>query len=483
MTEEGYAPATFNYQHMIPSVRAKFLFQFFKMMIPEQFLTFAQVLPDALLLVTSAGEILAVNQAAAKLFNKTSKGMIGQDLRGFVTDSPLKIVDYLRACSQSRQMILGAFTIHQAEGEEIVCRSQGAVIQPRSPESIAINLLRLEKRTSNQFVALNQKIHALSQEIQQRQRIQAELAQSNETLKQTLMKLQNALQIVQTEKMSGLEQLVAGIAHEINNPVSFIYGNLKHASEYYDDLIKLIHLYQQEYPDPEQVIQQEIETIDLDFLEQDIQKLLHSMLTGCQRIAEIVKSLRNFSRLDEATFKSVDIHEGLEATLMILQNRFNPNTQHSGIEVIKEYGELPLVDCSPRQLNQVFMNLLNNAIDALEEAETLRSPAAKQNHSSQIWISTEKLSDPKIAIHIKDNGNGIPSQIHDQIFNPFFSTKSVGKGTGLGLSISYQIIKSHNGQISVMSDPSWGTKFSIELPIRNLHAPVGSQSCLTPVYP
>ncbi|WP_143288356.1 sensor histidine kinase, partial [Calothrix rhizosoleniae] len=137
----------------------------------------------------------------------------------------------------------------------------------------------------------------------------------------------------------------------------------------------------------------------------------------------------------------------------------------SGIELIKEYGELPLVDCSPGQLNQVFMNLLNNAIDALEEAEKLRSPEAQQNHSSRIWIRTEKLSDRKIAIYIKDNGNGIPSQIHHQIFNPFFSTKPIGKGTGLGLSISYQIIESHNGQIGVTSDPSWGTKFSIELPI------------------
>ena len=447
------------------SVPAKILLQFLKMMIPDQFLTFTQILPDPLLLVTSPGEILAVNQAAAKLFKKPSKAMIGQDLREFVIDSPMKVTDYLRACSQSRQMILGILTIHQDKGEGIACRSQGAVFQPQSPESPAINLLRLEKRTSNQFVVLNQKIHALSQEIQQRQRIQVELAQSNEILKQTLMKLQNALQVVQTHKMSGLEQLVAGIAHEINNPVSFIYGNLNYAREYYDDLIKLIHLYQQEYPHPSKVIQQEIETIDMEFLKQDIQKLLKSMLTGCQRIAEIVTSLRNFSRLDEAKFKPVDIHEGLDAALMILQNRLNPNTQHSGIEVIKEYGELPLVDCFPGQLNQVFMNLLENAIDALEEAEKLRSPEAKQNHSSRLWISTEKLSDRKIAIHIKDNGNGIPSQISQQIFNPFFTTKPIGKGTGLGLSISYQIIDSHNGQISVMSDPSWGTKFSIELPI------------------
>ncbi|MDZ8223768.1 ATP-binding protein [Nostoc sp. ChiVER01] len=442
-------------------------------MIRDQFLKFAQLLPEPLLLVTSAGEILAVNQPAARLFNKTNKALIGQCLTEFVTDSSEKVIDYLRACSQSRQMILGALTIHQAQGEGIACRSQGSLIEPRSPESPAINLLRLEKRTSDQFVMLNQKNHALSKEIQQRQRIQAELAQSNETLRQTLLKLQNALEVVQTEKMSGLGHLVAGIAHEINNPISFIHGNLTYASEYYDDLLKLIQLYQQEYPNPSLVIQQEIETLELDFIQQDIKQLLQSMRTGSERISEIVKSLRNFSRLDEATFKEVDIHEGLESALMILQSRLNPSKRHSGIEVIREYGELPLVCCSPGQLNQVFMNLLNNAIDALEEAERVRSsttdrkssPEIMHNDPSRIWIRTQKLNDRYIAIFIKDNGNGIPTQIHNQIFNPFFTTKPVGKGTGLGLSICYQIIDSHDGRINVISDPAWGTEFSIELPI------------------
>jgi len=442
-------------------------------MTPDQFLKFAQVLPEPLLLVTSAGEILAVNQPAARLFNKTSKALIGQCLTEFVTDSSQKVIDYLRACSQSRQMILGVLTIQQAQGEGIACRSQGSVIEPRSPESPAINLLRLEKRTSDQFVVLNQKNHALSKEIQQRQRIQVELAQSNETLRQTLLKLQNALEVVQTEKMSWLGHLVAGIAHEINNPISFIHGNLTYASEYYDDLLKLIQLYQQEYPNPSLVIQQEIEALELDFIQQDIKQLLQSMQTGSERISEIVKSLRNFSRLDEATFKVVDIHEGLESALMILQSRLNPSKRHFGIEVIREYGELPLVCCSPGQLNQVFMNLLNNAIDALEEAEQMRcSPTDRrssqeimQNDPSRIWIRTQKLNDRYIAIFIKDNGSGIPSQIHNQIFNPFFTTKPVGKGTGLGLSICYQIIDSHDGQINVISDPAWGTEFSIELPI------------------
>jgi signal transduction histidine kinase len=442
-------------------------------MTPDQFLTFAQILPEPLLLVTSAGEMLAVNQPATRLFSKTSKELIGQHLTEFVTDSSEKIIDYLRVCSQSRQMILGALTIHQDQGEEIPCCARGGVIQPRSLESPAINLLRLEKRTSSEFVLLNQQIHALSKEIQRRQRIEVELSQSNETLRQTLIKLQNALEAVQSEKMSGLGHLVAGIAHEINNPVSFIHGNLTYASEYYDDLLKLIHLYQQEYPNPGLVIEQEIKALDLDFIQKDIKKLLQSMQTGSERISEIVKSLRNFSRLDEATFKVVDIHEGLEAALMILQSRLNPSDRHSAIEVIKEYGELPWISCSPGQINQVFMNLLNNAIDALEEAEQVRwsatdrrsSPQAMQNYPSRIWIRTDKLNDRYIRIRIKDNGSGIPTEIHHQIFNPFFTTKRVGKGTGLGLSISYQIIESHDGRINVISDRAWGTEFSIELPI------------------
>ncbi|MCF4969646.1 ATP-binding protein [Nostoc sp. CMAA1605] len=439
-------------------------------MKPDQFLAFAQVLPEPMLLVTSAGEIVAANPAAAKLFSKTSQAMIGQNFSELVSDSPEKVINYLQICAQSRQMILGAFTIQKSQGEEITCRSQGAVVQPRSPQTPAINLLRLEKRTTSEFVVLNQKIHALSQEIKQRQRIEAELVQSNANLQQTLIKLQNALESVQTEKMSGLGQLVAGIAHEINNPISFIHGNLSYAAQYCDDLLKLIHLYQQEYPHPSQVIQQEIEALELEFLQEDLTKIIQSMQTGSKRVAEIVQSLRNFSRLDEAKFKLVDIHEGLEATLMILQGRLQ-SMSHK-IAVIREYSELPLTYCSPCQINQVFMNILNNAIDALEEAENLRfhttesaSSALIQNHPSQIWIRTEQISDRYIAIRIRDNGKGIPTEIRDQIFNPFFSTKPIGKGTGLGLSISFQIIESHNGRINMISEPDLGTEFTIELPI------------------
>ena len=434
-------------------------------MTPDQFLQFARVLPEPLLLVSNTGEVLSVNWAATTLLNQPSSKLMGQFLVDLVSDSEEKLNGYLRTCSQSRRMILGTLTFSSHEGKEISCRSQGAVVQPRSPENPAILLLRLEKREGSKFTVLNQKIHELSKEIQKRKRIQAELTDSNETLKQTLSKLQKALDAVQTEKMSGLGQLVAGIAHEINNPISFIHGNLHHARNYYDDLLALIHLYQQEYPQPSRVIQNKIVELDFDFLEQDIEKFLHSMQTGSNRVKEIVKSLRNFSRLDEAKFKEVDVHEGLEATLMLLQNRIQSSDCHSKIEIIKDYGELPLIHCSASAINQVFINLLNNAIDALRDKEKKHAHTSSEKEFYCIWIQTKRIENKRISIHIKDNGSGIPSHIQNQIFNPFFTTKPVGKGTGLGLSITYQVIESHGGQISVQSTSKLGTEFSISLPI------------------
>ena len=281
----------------------------------------------------------------------------------------------------------------------------------------------------------------------------------------TLQRTQTHL--VQSEKMSSLGQLVAGVAHEINNPVNFIYANLDHASEYIEDLLGLVELYQQRYPNPSPDIQSEIATIELDFLIEDLPKLLDSMKVGAERICEIVRSLRNFSRLSEAEIKPVDIHEGLDSTLMILQSRLKAQGKHPEIQVIKEYGNLPKVECYAGQLNQVFMNVLSNAIDAIDEQNQMRSFEEINSNPSTIRVRTELFNEHQVAIRIADNGPGMTQQVKQRLFDPFFTTKPVGSGTGLGLSISYQIVvEKHGGQIHCVSELGQGTEFVIQIPLR-----------------
>ncbi|MCL1469795.1 sensor histidine kinase [Argonema antarcticum] len=260
-------------------------------------------------------------------------------------------------------------------------------------------------------------------------------------------------QLIQTEKMSSLGQMIAGIAHEINNPVSFIYGNVEHSKNYVEELLGLVDLYQQKYPNPDEEIVERIDDIELEFLAEDLPKTLNSMKIGADRIRQLVLSLRNFSRLDEAEVKNVDLHEGIDSTLLILNNRLKDN-----IKVIKQYGNLPLVECHPAQLNQVFMNILNNAIDALSEQ-------AEQSNK-QIAIETEQIPPDKVQVRIRDNGSGIAPEVQNKIFDPFFTTKKVGKGTGLGLSISYQILEKHSGEIRCNSVIGEETEFIIELPVK-----------------
>ncbi|MBW4489543.1 MAG: GAF domain-containing protein [Trichocoleus desertorum ATA4-8-CV12] len=297
------------------------------------------------------------------------------------------------------------------------------------------------------------------------QKTGAELRAKAQELEQTLRELQQTqAQVVQSEKMSSLGQLVAGVAHEINNPVNFIYGNLSYAGEYIQDLTRLLKLYQQQVPDLTPEIAAEVEAIDLDFLLADLPKLLASMKVGADRIQKIVLSLRNFSRMDEAEMKAVDIHEGIDSTLMILQNRLKAKSDRPEIAVIKDYGNLPLVECYAGQLNQVFMNLLTNAIDALEGDQT-QSP--EQLQAAKIEICTRPLGTQSVEIRIADNGFGIAEADQPRLFDPFFTTKPVGKGTGLGLSISYQIITDrHGGTLRCVSVPGQGTKFVIEIPLR-----------------
>ncbi|NEO26530.1 MAG: GHKL domain-containing protein [Kamptonema sp. SIO4C4] len=329
---------------------------------------------------------------------------------------------------------------------------------------VSLTILILSSTISQQQAA-EQKLREANELLEKR------VAERTAELSQTLINLQKMQsQLVQTEKMSSLGQLVAGVAHEINNPVNFIHGNLVHTEEYAHNLLNIINLYQQYYPNPETDIQDTIEESDLNFITDDFPKLLHSMKVGANRIREIVKSLRNFSRLDESDFKEANIHEGLDSTLMILQNRLKRGVDFPEIQIIKNYGELPLVNCYPGQLNQVFMNLLSNAIDALNESPT-------QNHDDKIWLTTELSDSNTVIIRIADNGPGIEEEVRSRLFDPFFTTKPVGQGTGLGLTISYQIItEKHHGMLHCNSRLNQGTEFMIELPVKNVPQHSGETS-------
>jgi signal transduction histidine kinase len=278
---------------------------------------------------------------------------------------------------------------------------------------------------------------------------------------------QTQAQLIQSEKNVLSGTAGGGVAHEINNPVNFIYGNLTHVNQYSQDLLNLVQLYQEYHPHSAPEIQAEIEAIDLDFIKEDLPKILSSMKIGADRIRQIVLSLRNFSRLDQADRKWVDIHEGLENTLMILAHRLKHKSDHPGIELIKEYGDLPLVQCYPGQLNQVFMNILTNAIDAIEEDKKERSFDEIKNHPSTIQIRTKVNDSNQVIIQIADNGLGMTQEVQRRVFDPFFTTKPVGSGTGLGMSISYKIVvEKHGGQLQCISAPGQGTKFLIYIPIQ-----------------
>ncbi|MBH8574070.1 response regulator [Nostocaceae cyanobacterium CENA369] len=314
-------------------------------------------------------------------------------------------------------------------------------------------------------VKLHLKLSELAQQLEQKnaqlEEKVAEVSFAYDELKQMQIKL------IQNEKLSSLGEMVAGIVHEINNPVNFIYGNLIHANEYTQEVLTLLHLYQEEYPNPTPRIQEQQELADLDFIEHDLLKLLNSMNFGARRIREIIKSMRIFSRVDDAKMIEVDIHECIDSTLTILNYRLKAQPEHPAIQVVKQYSLLPPVECYGGQINQVFMNIVANAIDALDEYNQQRSFAEIEKEPSRIEIYTQTIGDDWVTIHIADNGPGICEQVKAKLFEPFFTTKPSGKGTGLGLSISHQIIvEKHGGSLCCESTPGEGTEFVIQIPIQ-----------------
>lgn len=333
-------------------------------------------------------------------------------------------------------------------------------------DSIADFLFLLQAKNT----ALND-AENLTAELKRTLKIKEDLTQvalrQRSKLEKALKHLQRTqTQLIHAEKMSSLGLLVAGVAHEINNPITFISSNLNHVAEYMHDLIELIQLYQKCYEEPSPLIKYYMEKIDLDFLLSDIPKMIHSLKNGAGRISQIVLSLRNFSRLDESERKSVDIHEGIDSTLLILGSKLKDNSKYGITEIIKNYGDIPLLECYPGQLNQVFMNIISNAIDAVYANKSECIAADSQECYRQIIISTETVDDKYVLVKIADNGPGIPESVKNRVFDPFFTTKPVGQGTGLGLSISHQIIvEKHHGNISCESETGEGTEFLIEIPV------------------
>ncbi|MGE5660493.1 MAG: PAS domain S-box protein [Actinomycetota bacterium] len=426
--------------------------------------------------ITEDKQAEAALQQQAQIINQVHDGIVATDLQGSIT-----------SWSQGAERLYG-YTAQEVIGQPI-----SVLYEPDQSELMQAQILKLlyEKGTHEMEVKIRRKsgedlylmlglsvlrdlegnaigMVSSAMNISDRKQVEIRLQQQAEDLEKALRQLQQTqTHLVQSEKMSSLGQLVAGIAHEINNPVNFIYGNLIHVDEYAKNLLAVIETYQQCYPNPVLEVQDIIEDVDLEFLIQDLPKMLTSMQVGAERIREIVTSLRNFSRLDEADCKEVNIHDGIDSTLMILHNRLKAKSDSPGIQVMKNYGNLPLVECYPGQLNQVFMNIIANAIDALEERDKGRSFENIKKNPSWITITTEVVpSEKKVRIQISDNGLGIPEAVKNRIFDPFFTTKPLGKGTGLGMAISYQIVtEKHQGTLDCFSEPGTGANFVIHLPI------------------
>ncbi|MFB8792391.1 MAG: PAS domain-containing protein [Potamolinea sp.] len=411
-------------------------------------------IPDFILCKGSQSCIIYANKAFREYY-----GMTMEQLQGII-DSPIVNPDYTQQYVQDDAYVFN--TGQSLSIEEPVVRYDGS-------ERLFNTVKTAIRGASGQVI----QTVGVSRDITERKQYEIALQKSEakyrakaEELERAYRELQNTqAQLIQAEKMSSLGQMLAGIAHEINNPTSFIYGNIQPAIDYTKDLLQLIKLYREHYPEPDEKIAEQLEAREVNFIAEDFPKLLLSMKEGAERISKIVLSLRNFSRLDVKECKQVDIHEGIDSTLLILKHRLKEQPSRPEIQVIQEYGELPKIECYPSQLNQVFMNILSNGIDAINESFSSGNLSSAQD-KGQIIISTEVNDNNSVMIRIADNGPGMNAEVQAKIFNPFFTTKIVGKGTGLGLAISYQIVvEKHCGTLDCISTPGQGTEFLILLPI------------------
>ncbi|MCT7950966.1 response regulator [Ancylothrix sp. C2] len=385
-------------------------------------------------------------------------------------------VDYITKPLQHEEVLARATT--HLNLRNLTKKLQAQIVErERAQADLQVLAQELEARVEARTIELSQANEWLKQEIVERKLAEAALQASEARERQKALQLENSLrelsqvqrQLIQSEKMSALGQLVAGVAHEINNPVNFIYGNLTYALEYSKNLINILELYEKYYPNPPEEIQEESEVKEIDFIKNDFPKMFKSMQLGADRIREIVLSLRHFARQEAFEMSVVNLHEGIDSTLMILHSRLKFKSDYPAIKVVREYSSnLPQVECYAGEMNQVFMNILVNAIDALEEWNKQRSPKEIEENPSVICISTQVTSNNGVTIRIKDNGPGISDEVRRHVFNPFFTTKPPGKGTGIGLSISWQIIvEKHGGILECVSVPGSGTEFTIQIPIRH----------------
>ncbi len=427
----------------------------------------------------SAGERQALQAQTISFHNRVLLGDVSsfvQNLSSFTAQATQETEaakqDLLRAEQLRLQIIAGGLVVSIVIAGILALMVSRAITAPiRSTAEVAQKVISTADFSLQVTVMSDDEIGHLSGSLNQLIRTVSQLLTEqkakNASLEQALSQIRSTQAVlIQSEKMSSLGQMVAGVAHEINNPVNFIHGNLFYLQKYFTDIMQGLIIYQQYTPQLPSAAQQTIDAFELDYISQDSDKILNSMRIGTDRIIEIVGSLRNFSRLDEAEVKTADICEGINSTLMILGHRLKASATAPAIQVSQDYAALPLIQCYAGQLNQVFMNILSNAIDAFDDLNQHRTYQEIAANPNKIQIKTELTVDHQVYIRIEDNGSGIPPEILNKIFDPFFTTKDVGKGTGLGLAISYNVIvEKHGGSLRCHSQAGIGTEFVIQIPL------------------